>query len=162
MLTITVNTFENIDTKFHNDQRKTVGDMYICYRGEGLTFVELFSYCKTFKRAQELPTIVKWCHSRPDGAAIFFSCKTEMSALLLPWQYSRLWYAICFSVAKLKCLVVKCCHYSQARGLRGACFEHRNRTAPQCSAPQPHRTAKTWHCTAPHRSHLEPHRTAPQ
>ena len=47
------------------------------------------------------------------------------------------------------------------RGLRGACFEHRNRTAPQCPAPQPHRTAYTWHCTAPHRSHLEPHRTAP-
>ena len=31
MLTITVNTFENIDTKFHNDPRKTLGDMYIYF-----------------------------------------------------------------------------------------------------------------------------------
>ena len=40
MLTITEN-IENIDTKFHNDQRKTIGDMYIFFQG-GLTFVELF------------------------------------------------------------------------------------------------------------------------
>ena len=33
MLTITVNIFENIDTKFHNDQRKTIGDKYIHFRG---------------------------------------------------------------------------------------------------------------------------------
>ena len=41
MLTFTVNTFENIDTEFHNDPRKTLGDMYIYFRG-GLTFVALF------------------------------------------------------------------------------------------------------------------------
>ena len=41
MLTITVNAFENIDTKFYNDQRKTVEDVYIYFRGV-LTFAELF------------------------------------------------------------------------------------------------------------------------
>ena len=43
MLIVTVKKFENIDTKFHNDQRETKGDMYIYFRGGGLTFVELFS-----------------------------------------------------------------------------------------------------------------------
>ena len=33
MLTIAVNTIENIDTKFHNDPRKTLGDIYIYLRG---------------------------------------------------------------------------------------------------------------------------------
>ena len=32
--TITLNTFENIDKKFHNDPRKTLGDMYIYSRGD--------------------------------------------------------------------------------------------------------------------------------
>ena len=41
MLTITVNTFENIDTKFHNDQKKIIGDMYIYFWEGRLTFVEL-------------------------------------------------------------------------------------------------------------------------
>ena len=36
MLTITVNTFKNIYTKFHNDPRKTLGDMYINFRGDFL------------------------------------------------------------------------------------------------------------------------------
>ena len=40
MLRITVNTFENTGTKFHNDQRNTIGHMYIYFR-EGLAFVEL-------------------------------------------------------------------------------------------------------------------------
>ena len=30
----TVNTLENIDTKFYNDQRKTKKDTYICFRGD--------------------------------------------------------------------------------------------------------------------------------
>ena len=34
MLTITVNTFENIDKKIHNDPRKTLGYMYIYFRGD--------------------------------------------------------------------------------------------------------------------------------
>ena len=42
MLTTTVNTFENIDTKFHNDQSKTIGVMNIYFRG-GFTLVELFT-----------------------------------------------------------------------------------------------------------------------
>ena len=42
-LTITLNTFENIDKKLHNDPRKTLGDMYIYFRVE-LTFVALFTY----------------------------------------------------------------------------------------------------------------------
>ena len=41
MLTITLNTFENNDTKFNNDQRKTDGDIYIYVGG---TLVELFIY----------------------------------------------------------------------------------------------------------------------
>ena len=40
MVTITVNTFENIDTKFHNDQIKALVDTYIHFRG-GHTLVEL-------------------------------------------------------------------------------------------------------------------------
>ena len=34
MLTVTVNTFENIDKKFHNNPRKTLGDTYIHFRGD--------------------------------------------------------------------------------------------------------------------------------
>ena len=34
MLTLTANTFENIDKKFHNDPRKTLGDMYIFSGGD--------------------------------------------------------------------------------------------------------------------------------
>ena len=34
MLTITVNTFENVDTKFHNDPMKTSGNMYNYFRGD--------------------------------------------------------------------------------------------------------------------------------
>ena len=30
----TVNTFENTDTKFHNNQRKTIGDVYIYFIGD--------------------------------------------------------------------------------------------------------------------------------
>ena len=41
MLTVTLNTFENIGKKFYNDPRKTLGDMYIYFGGGGLTFVEL-------------------------------------------------------------------------------------------------------------------------
>ena len=45
-----VNAFENIHTKFHNDQMKSIGAMYICFREEDLhcTFVELFinKYCQ--------------------------------------------------------------------------------------------------------------------
>ena len=43
ILTIILNIFENIDKKFHNDPRKTLGDMYIYFRG-GLTFVALFIF----------------------------------------------------------------------------------------------------------------------
>ena len=44
MPTPMVNTFENIDTKFHNDQRKTIGTMYVHSFQGGFTFVLLFSY----------------------------------------------------------------------------------------------------------------------
>ena len=30
----TVNTFENIEKKFHNDPRKNLGDIYIYFRGD--------------------------------------------------------------------------------------------------------------------------------
>ena len=43
MLTITVNTFENIDTKFHNDPRKTSGDTVCTFISGGLTLVALLS-----------------------------------------------------------------------------------------------------------------------
>ena len=39
LLTITVNTLENIHTKFHNDQQKPVGDMYIYFRGGDLLWL---------------------------------------------------------------------------------------------------------------------------
>ena len=42
MQTITVNTFENIDTKFHNDQRKIIGDMYDYFRGDLLLLSGLY------------------------------------------------------------------------------------------------------------------------
>ena len=51
MITITLNTFENIDKKFHNDPRKTLGDMCIYFRG-GLTFVVLFILIKCSLRLQ--------------------------------------------------------------------------------------------------------------
>ena len=42
MLTLTFNTFENIDTKFHIDQRKTAGDMYFSFRGDLLLVNRLY------------------------------------------------------------------------------------------------------------------------
>ena len=40
ILPITVNTYDNIDTTFHNDRRKTIGHMYIYLRGD-LLFLKL-------------------------------------------------------------------------------------------------------------------------
>ena len=40
MLALTVNTYENIHTKFPNNQSKTLGDIHIYFGG--LTFVEQF------------------------------------------------------------------------------------------------------------------------
>ena len=40
MIPITVNTFENIETKFHNNQSKSIGDMNIYFK----VVVELFIY----------------------------------------------------------------------------------------------------------------------
>ena len=34
MLEITVNSFKNIGAKFHNDQRKTIGDIHSYLRGD--------------------------------------------------------------------------------------------------------------------------------
>ena len=39
-----VKTLDNINSKLYNDQRKTIGDFYIIFRG---TFVELFK-CAVF------------------------------------------------------------------------------------------------------------------
>ena len=39
MITLTVNILDNIHTKFHNDQMKTIGDINLFQ--EGLTSVEL-------------------------------------------------------------------------------------------------------------------------
>ena len=36
MITITLNTFENIYKKFHIEPRKTLGDMHIYFRGGGV------------------------------------------------------------------------------------------------------------------------------
>ena len=42
--TITLNTFENIEKKFHNDPRKTLGDMYIYFRGD-LLLLNCIYFC---------------------------------------------------------------------------------------------------------------------
>ena len=56
MITFTLNTLENIDQKIDNDRWKTLGDMYIYFRGDLL----LLNFLVVFQVLRILPSFDKY------------------------------------------------------------------------------------------------------